>query len=186
MRLIRRIFGGEAPGGEGARSRSDCARFEKALLLSLSGDGRATRSLGSHLAGCADCRRSLALSTRLRERCLEVASDREGDLPSLWAEVAAGLEAVPVAPRALPAPAWGGRRRLVTAAALSAAAMIGVLCLLAPVFFEGLRGPDSNRTALDSPWSKEWDEFVSGSEPRGDLSLDPFAPEIPNPEVIDF
>ena len=33
-------------------------------------------------------------------------------------------------------------------------------------------------------WNKQWDEFVSGDEARGDLTIDPFA--IPDPEVIDF
>jgi hypothetical protein len=197
MRLIPGFFGG-----------SGCARFEKAILLSISGDlaGRPARAIAVHLERCAGCRESLARARKLRERCLEVASGRRYELSSRWAAIAAELDEVPArcrsqigssqigaSPTAAPGPsletpAWaGGRRRAWLRVGLPLSIAAAILCLLTPLIIHRQRGPEQvGRTVLDSRWSKEWDEFVSGSESRGEINLDPFAQEIPNPEVIDF
>jgi hypothetical protein len=44
----------------------------------------------------------------------------------------------------------------------------------------------SSRAVLEERWAAQWNAFVSGNEPRGEITIDPFAAEIPNPESIDF
>jgi len=170
-----------------------CKRWERALYLSISGDlnDGAARALERHLARCSGCRKELEAARQLRERCLEV--PRERRTPPRWTGAWSGIQAalsgvLPGEANSWPrpeTPAWR-RSRWPLRLAASLAIGAGTLAWFAvKEAFEDDVGP-GNRTVLEARWAEKWNEFVSGAEPRGGILIDPFAPEIPHPDSIDF
>jgi hypothetical protein len=198
MRRLRRFFSrgssSAVPGGTGHPSEGGCRRWTMEVILSVSGDARdgSREALADHLAVCPSCRAEEARARALREACLRVGTAR-GPAPAdgFWEELAANLE-VGSEPKAtvppvawLPPRPWILRHRALAIAAI-AAAVVGLAWPAATVLLQREAGEPSPQAALRERWTKDWDEFVSGSESGGGIPIDPFAPEIPNPEVIDF
>ena len=72
---------------------------------------------------------------------------------------------------------------------MAALLLVGVLSWVSITSFREEPDPPplrSSRAVLEERWTAQWNDFVSGNEPRGEITIDPFAAEIPNPDSIDF
>ncbi len=179
MRLIKRTP---------RRDVGPCPAWEQSVYLSVSGDlpPRAARALDRHFRRCFACRQAAARARRARELCVRASGSRE-DWPvaeGTWDRLQARIEAGRREDVSTPRIAWSRPRPILVPAFLAAAAAAAAFLVL-PLLFDRTAGDGAPRSAVESHWSQKWEEFASGSD-RPDINLDPFAPEIPNPDVIDF
>ncbi len=194
-------------------SRPACRRWERSILLAVSGDlpARSVRSLDRHVKHCADCSREFRLARNRREICLELAlcrgKHRVGQ--SLWAQIQSAIEARADSGVLSPSLSssqepcegmrgelmgesrlgWKARLRRVSLLAASLLVVAWVAFHVSGGFNGGLRGLSTPQG--EERWAAQWIQFVSNVEPQGDFARDLFSPDplnsdFPVPEVIDF
>lgn len=192
--------------------RPACRRWERTILLAVSGDlpARSVRSLDRHIKDCADCSREFRLARDRREICLELASRRgkHRNGQSLWAQIQSAIEAradsIEISPStsALYGPCEGlhgpsegmggelvGEPRLGWKARLRRISLLAAtLLVVAWVAFHVSGESNGGLRALSTPqgeerWAAQWSQFVSSVDPQGDFARELFSTD---PLISDF
>ncbi len=185
--------------------RPACRRWERAILLAVSGDlpPRPARTLDRHLNRCSDCLREYQLARRRREICLELALQRGKHLTdhqkghwkgqSLWARIESAIGSPGDSNRPdpfIPSPQdrrESGRNESARgthrgwAARLRRRSFVAASLLAAAwIAFHFSEGFSEGSRGFATPqgeerWAAQWNQFVSYVEPQGEFPRDFFS-----------